>query len=83
MISDGDLGRRDLIALSALGLAATAAPALAQGGARVRPGETGPGVPLVTAVVSCPAGRFQGLKSDGISHCRGIRYGEAPVGPLR
>jgi len=82
---NGGVGRRDVLTLGALGaVAAVASPALAQGGGgRPRPGDTGPGVPRVTAVVSCPAGRFQGLAIDDVSHFRGIRYGEAPVGALR
>lgn len=79
--------RRDFLALSVGGIAATMVPAtasLAQGSiSRQRTGDFGPGVPTVTPVVSCHAGLFQGLAIDGISHFRGIRYGEAPVGALR
>ena len=81
---DSEIGRRGLLGIGALGLAVAAAPALAQGaGAPPRAGESGSGVPQVSAVVSCPAGKFQGLRLDGIIHFRGIRYGEAPIGALR
>lgn len=81
------VARRDFLALGAGGIAATVVPnsqSFAQGVvAQQRAGDFGPGVPTITPVVSCPAGRFQGLTIDRISHFRGIRYGEAPVGALR
>ena len=40
-------------------------------------------VPDATSIVTTSAGRVQGLKDRGISVFKGIRYGKAPVGPLR
>ena len=40
-------------------------------------------VPDATSIVTTTAGKVQGLKDRGISTFKGIRYGKAPVGPLR
>ena len=43
-----------------------------------------PAVPAgVPVVVDAPAGAVAGLRRDGVDSFRGIRYGVAPVGPLR
>jgi para-nitrobenzyl esterase len=45
--------------------------------------ETGPGVPVVTPVIETPAGKVQGLVHGGVLTFLGLRYGAAPIGPLR
>jgi para-nitrobenzyl esterase len=84
---ESDLARRDL-----LGLTAAAAAVTAAGGARAAapplpPRQhnaiTGAGVPQPTAVIETTGGRVQGLIEDGVNAFRGIRYGAAPIGPLR
>ncbi len=81
------LGRRQVLGLAAAG----AAMSLTPGGAAVAaetafvPGAAvkGPGVPVPSAVVATKAGKVQGLVIGGVSHYLGIRYGAAPIGPLR
>ena len=40
-------------------------------------------IPVVTKVVKTTNGNVQGLVKDGVQVLKGIRYGAAPVGPLR
>src|ERR1022692_3159660 len=40
-------------------------------------------IPVVTKVVKTTNGDVQGLVKDGVQVLKGIRYGAAPVGPLR
>ncbi len=64
------LGRRDLLRLG-IGLASAGVL-----GADVP-------IPVVTKVVKTTNGDVQGLVKDGVQVLKGIRYGAAPVGPLR
>ena len=78
--------RRELFGLAAT--AATlgvAAPALAQSGSTAPMGAAaqGPGIPTPTAIVPTKSGRVQGLVVDGVHSFKGVRYGAAPIGPLR
>jgi len=92
MASDGNppaVGRRQVLGLAAAGAAiglAQAGTAGAQAAANPAPGGAaakGPGIPTPTPVVETRAGRVQGLVMDGVCHFRGVRYGAAPIGPLR
>jgi para-nitrobenzyl esterase len=88
MTTDIGLARRELI-----GLAAGAAAIAVSSGARpadlppLPPDQhnaiSGEGVPQVTAVIETTSGRVQGLIEDHVHVFRGIRYGAAPIGPLR
>jgi para-nitrobenzyl esterase len=86
--SNGEgLDRRVLFGLAAAGAAAgvaSLAPTQAAS-APMRPGEAarGPGIPVPTPVVQTRAGAVQGLVEDDILAFKGIRYGAAPIGPLR
>ena len=65
-----------------LTLAALAASSL--GTAQQRRSEVASvGVADATSIVMTTAGKVQGLKNHDISVFKGVRYGEAPVGPLR
>ena len=86
--SNGEgLDRRVLFGLAAASAAAgvaSLAPTQAAA-APTRPGEAarGPGIPVPTPVVQTRAGAVQGLVEDDILAFKGIRYGAAPIGPLR
>lgn len=82
--NDLGLGRRELLAFAA-GAAATPAFALAQDRQVVRRGLAahGPGIPTPTKVVATRSGPVQGLVDRGVCAFKGIRYGAAPIGPLR
>lgn len=77
------LDRRVLFGLAAAGVAGLAPGQAAS--APMRPGEAarGPGIPIPTPVVQTRAGAVQGLVEDDILAFKGIRYGAAPIGPLR
>ncbi|HEV2988626.1 MAG TPA: carboxylesterase family protein [Candidatus Angelobacter sp.] len=90
--SHGEMSRREMMRLTAA--AATAATlssasslALGQqtGAVPSRRGraEEGLGVPVVTKVVKTANGPVQGLVVDGVQSFKGLRYGAAPIGPLR
>ncbi|MGH7012197.1 MAG: carboxylesterase family protein, partial [Caulobacteraceae bacterium] len=82
------LGRREVLGLAAAGVAGmtarSAAGASPPPGA-VQPGQAavGPGIPVPTPRVQTRSGQVQGLVIDGVLNFRGIRYGAAPIGPLR
>jgi para-nitrobenzyl esterase len=82
--NDLGLGRRELLAFAA-GAAATPAFALAQDRQVARRGLAahGPGIPTPTRVVATRSGPVQGLVDRGVCAFKGIRYGAAPIGPLR
>ena len=83
------LDRRRVLGLGVTG----AALGFAQGGNAVAETATsaapagaaarGTGIPTPTPVVETNAGRVQGLVIDSVCHFRGVRYGAAPIGPLR
>ncbi len=80
------IARREVFALAA-GLAATPALAAETPLPPLPPRQhnaiAGEGVPKVTAVIDTAGGRVQGLIEDRVHAFRGIRYGAAPIGPLR
>jgi para-nitrobenzyl esterase len=80
------IGRRQLFGLAAglavAGAGATARAEDAPAASKTR-AEAGPGIPTVTPVVTTTLGRVQGLVQDGVHCFKGVRYGAAPVGPLR
>jgi para-nitrobenzyl esterase len=85
-----DDSRDGLPRRSLLGLAAAAAAGLTQGvrGAAAQspsPADAvqGPGVPTPTSVVETGSGPVRGLVIDGVHGFKGLRYGAAPIGPLR
>jgi para-nitrobenzyl esterase len=82
--SSQGIARRDVFGLAA-GAVAAASTAASAADAPTPRGRiaTGPGVPLVTQVVSTTSGRVQGLINDGVHTFKGVRYGAAPVGKLR
>ncbi|HEY2661978.1 MAG TPA: carboxylesterase family protein [Caulobacteraceae bacterium] len=93
MAKDDDgaaLGRRQVLGLS-LGVAAAVGLAQESPAAAQTPAaspatglmESGPGLPIPTAVVQTHSGPVQGLVVDGVQSFKGLRYGAAPIGPLR
>jgi para-nitrobenzyl esterase len=83
--SNGEgLDRRAIFGLAAAtGAAALTATKAASQPAQAGAAERGPGIPVPTPVVHTQAGAVQGLVEDGILAFKGIRYGAAPIGPLR
>jgi para-nitrobenzyl esterase len=84
---ESGFARRDLFGLTVAAAAVTAAgearAALPPLPPRQHNAISGVGVPQPTAVIETTGGRVQGLIEDGVSAFRGIRYGAAPIGPLR
>jgi para-nitrobenzyl esterase len=84
----GGFSRREAIALTAAATASATltTPARAQPASAPTGGgytASGPGVPVLTAVVQTKSGSVQGLVRDGIHSFLGVRYGAPPIGALR
>src|SRR5215475_10751896 len=83
----GSVSRRDMLRLAAgAAAAATSGLSFAQtGGQPAGKNQHQPDgdVPVVTKVINTTNGRVQGLVNNGVHGFKGIRYGAAPIGPLR
>ena len=83
----GSVSRRDMLRLAAgAAAAATSGHSFAQTGgqpAGKKQHQPDGDVPVVTRVINTTNGRVQGLVNNGVHSFKGIRYGAAPVGPLR
>ena len=81
------LARRSVLGLAAAATAAGVAQ-VASGVAQAHSAPAddavyGPGVPTPTAVIATTSGPVRGLVVDGVHSFKGLRYGAAPIGPLR